>query len=180
MKFNNKLTTFVFSVLMMTFSVSALGVPAGEAEVRRAAERVFADIKAGRYEHLYDSLPSSSRQRVSRENFISALRRSQSMYKLDRMEVTNVRVSGDFAVADTVMYGHIYQPIDSDGKIVAQQYLVKEDGAWRVATGDRSLIEKFLAQNPEFAKKFPIRRPKIYIKRDGEWTDVSEMGKRRG
>jgi hypothetical protein len=97
------------------------------------------------------------------------------MYRLDRLEVGRVRVSGDHAVVDTVMYGRLLRPAQSDGKIVAQQYLVREDGRWRVATGERATIRSFLSANPKFARKFPIREPRIYMKRDGRWVDVSNI-----
>jgi hypothetical protein len=97
------------------------------------------------------------------------------MYKLDRLEIGKVRVSGDIATVDTVMYGRLLRPVESEGKIVAQQYLVREDGRWRVATGDRATVRRFLDANPKFAKKFPIREPRIYMKRDGRWVDVSKI-----
>ena len=146
-----------------------------EAEVRGVVEQVFNQLKSGQYEALYDALPADSRKRISRERFSSALRRTEDMYRLDRMEVGRVRVSGDHAVVDTVMYGRLLRPTQSDGKIVAQQYLVREDGRWRVATGERATIRSFLSANPKFARKFPIREPRIYMKRDGRWVDVSNI-----
>jgi hypothetical protein len=178
------MSTRIAAIVLMVLAAVCGGVagaaPGGETDVRDAAVRVFQNLKDHRYEELYDSLPTSSRQRTTRERFVSALRRSEQFYKLERLEIGAVRVSGDLAVADTSMYGHVYQPIDSDGKIVAQQYMVKENGAWKVATGDPGLIQRFLSQNPEFAKKFPVRNAKIYIKRDGQWLDVSALaGQRR-
>ena len=144
-----------------------------EAEVRGVVQRIFGQLKSGRYDSLYEALPSSSRGRFSRERFTNALRRTQDMYELDRMEIGAVRVDGDFAVVDTVMYGRVLRPIQSEGKIVAQQYMVREDGKWRVATGDRGAIQRFLADHPRVAKKFPLREPRVYIKRDGQWVDLS-------
>jgi hypothetical protein len=146
-----------------------------EQDVRRATQRVFEDLKAGRYDDLYNSLPQSSRQRVSRESFASSLKKAEDFYKLDRLEIAAVKVSGDLAVADTTMFGHVLKPINSEGKIVAQQYLIKEGGSWKVATGDRTLVQRFLAQNPQFAKKFPVRPSRVLINRDGRWIDVSTL-----
>jgi hypothetical protein len=177
---STRIAAMVLMFLVVVCGGVAGAAPGGEKDVRDAAVKVFRNLKDHRYEELYDSLPTTSRQRTTKERFVSALRRSEQFYKLDRLEIGAVRVSGDLAVADTSMYGHVYQPIDSDGKIVAQQYMVKENGAWKVATGDRGLIQRFLSQNPEFAKKFPVRNPKIYIKRDGQWLDVSALaGQRR-
>ena len=146
-----------------------------EAEVRSVVQQDFNQLKSGQYEALYDSLPADSKKRISRERFSSALRRTEDMYKLDRLEIGRVRVSGDMAVADTVTYGRLLRPVESDGKIVAQQYLVREDGRWRVATGDRATVRRFLDANPKFAKKFPIREPRIYMKRDKRWVDVTSI-----
>lgn len=144
-----------------------------ESEVRGVVQMVFEQLKSGRYGELYDVLPAASRSRLSREKFTEALRRSSGMYRLDRIEIGAVRVSGDIAVVDTVMYGNVERPVQAEGKIVAQQYLVREDGRWRVATGDRATVRRFLSSNPAFAKKFPIRDPRIFVKRDGRWVDLS-------
>ena len=160
--------------LVAAFPVHALRVgPSDESTVREVVQTVFEQLTAGRYVELYDSLPSASRSRISRERFADLLRRSSGTYKLDRMEVGAVRVSGDIAAVDTVMYGSVERPLQAEGKIVAQQYLVREDGKWRVATGDRTTVRRFLAANPAFAKKFPIREPRVFVKRDGRWLDLT-------
>jgi hypothetical protein len=156
--------------------------PSDETEVRGVVQTIFQQLKAGQYGELYDALPSASRSRISREHFTDMLRRSSGTYKLERMEVGAVRVSGDIAAVDTVMYGSIERPVQAEGKIVAQQYLVREEGRWRVATGDRATMRRFLAANPGFAKKFPIREPRVFVKRDGRWIDLTSTMKaaRRG
>ena len=143
---------------------------ANEGEVRGTVQRVFEQLKSRDYASVYDSLPSSSRTRMSRSRFIDALSRAQNMYVLDRIDMGKVRLSGNMAVVDTVLYGRVLFPIQTEGKIVVQQYLVREDGAWRVATGDNTTIRRFLAGNPAFGKKFPIRQPQIYIKQNGSWV----------
>ncbi|HEX7998804.1 MAG TPA: hypothetical protein VF528_10475 [Pyrinomonadaceae bacterium] len=162
--------------------LAALALPAqaartvqAEAEVRGLAQQIFQQLKAGDYDSLYDTLPTAQQRRISRERFKRALARSRDAYELDRLEVGTVRTSGDLAVVDTVMYGRVLRPIQSEGKIVAQQYLVREEGRWRVATGDRATVQKFLAANPTFARKFPIRSPRIYVRREGRWVDVSSL-----
>ena len=145
---------------------------ADQAEVRNTVLRTFNQLKAGEYGALYDSLPASSRSRMSRERFVTALQRTRDLYRLDSIEIGAVRIAGDLAVVDTVMYGHIAKPIEGDGKLVVQQYLVKENGSWRVATGDRATIDRFLKNNPSFARKFPIKRTRAFIKNDGKWAEV--------
>jgi hypothetical protein len=162
--------------LLLAVSLPARALPArpsDEAEVRGVTQTIFEQLKAGRYGELYDVLPAASRARISRERFTEMLRRSSGTYRLDRMEIGAVRVSGNIATVDTVMYGNVERPIQAEGKIVAQQYLVREEGSWRVATGDRATVRRFLAGNPGFAKKFPIREPRVYVKRDGRWLDLS-------
>jgi hypothetical protein len=146
--------------------------PSDQSEVRNAVQRIFNQLKAGEYGALYDSLPTSSRSRISRDRFVTALQRSRDLYQLDRIEIGAVRVAGDLAVVDTVMYGHISKPLEGDGKLVVQQYVIKENGSWRVATGDRATTDRFLKSNPTFARKFPIKRPRAFIKQNGSWIAV--------
>jgi hypothetical protein len=146
-----------------------------EADVRAVVQQVFQRLQSHDYGPIYDSLPSSTRSRMSRERFSNALKRSQDRYVLDSINIGAVRVSGNIAVADTELYGRIAQPFEAEGKIVVQQYLVREDGQWRVATGDTATIQKFLKANPAFARKFPIRPPRIYVKRDGKWVGIAKQ-----
>ena len=146
--------------------------PSDQSEVRNAVQRIFNQLKAGEYAALYDSLPSSSRSRISRDRFVNALQRTRNMYQLDRIEIGAVRVAGNLAVVDTVMYARIAKPIEGDGKLVVQQHLVKENGSWRVATGDRATTESFLKNNPGFARKFPIKRPRAFLKQNGNWIEI--------
>ncbi len=150
----------------------SLPAPSDQSEVRAAVQRIFDQLKAGEYGGLYDSLPSSSRPRISRERFVAALQRSRDLYHLDRIEIGAVRVSGNIAIVDTVMYGRISKPIEGDGKLVVQQYLIKENGSRRVATGDRTTTDRFLKNNPAFARNFPIKRPRAFLKQDGSWLEI--------
>lgn len=146
-------------------------VPSDETEVHSVVQRIFDQLKAGQYEALYDALPSSSRSRMPRDRFVTALQRTRNLYQLDRIEIGAVRVAGNLAVVDTVMYARVAQPFDADGKLVVQQYLVREDGSWRVATGDTATINRFLKSNPSFARRFPIKRPRAFIKQNGQWVE---------
>ncbi len=170
---------------MMMKTVSVLGLAAllwlapataqasDQTDVRSTVQSVFDQLKAHNYSALYDLLPASARKRMSRERFTGALERAQGFYQLDRMDIGAVRVSGNLAVVDTVLYGKVVNPIQAEGKIVAQQYLVREDGKWRVATGDQSTVKKFLASNPAFGKGFQIREPRIYVKQNDKWVEFN-------
>jgi len=172
-----KFTIFVRtrSVLLIAVLCLATGVvqAATETEVRNVVQRVFQQLQSHDYGSVYDSLPSATRNRMSRDRFISALKRSQDRYVLDRINIGAVRVSQNLAVADTELYGRLAKPFEAEGKIVVQQYLVREDGQWRVATGDNATIQRFLKSNPAFAQKFPIRQPKIYVKQNGKWVGIA-------
>ena len=171
----------VFALLLMTaLPIDAARSARDEAEVRGVVERIFQQLKSGDYGALYETLPTAQQRRISRERFTRALGRTRDLYVLDRMEIGAIRTSGDLAVVDTVMYGRVLRPIQSEGKIVAQQYLVREDGRWRVATGDRATVQRFLAANPTFARKFPLKNPRIYARRDGRWIDISSLRMPRG
>lgn len=174
-----KLYTALFAALFILGAgqTTARAVAADEREVRGVVEKVFQQLKSGDYGALYDALPSNSQRRLTRERFKGMLERTRDMYELDRLEIGSVQTAGDIAVVDTVMYGRVHKPIESEGKIVAQQYLVRENGRWRVATGDSATIKQFLNANPNFAKKFPVRQPRVYVKRDGRWVDVSSLTK---
>src|SRR5213076_269798 len=94
--------------------------PSDQSDVRGAVQRIFDQLKAGQYEALYDSLPSSSRTRLSRDQLLKGLQRTSNLYQLQRIEIGAVRVSGNLAVVDTVMYAHIAPPFNTDGKLVVQ------------------------------------------------------------
>jgi hypothetical protein len=158
-------------MLMVLFCLATGTAHASEeGNVRGVVQQVFQQLQSRDYGSVYDSLPSTTRNRMSRDRFINALKRSQDRYVLDRLSIGAVRVSGNIAVADTELYGRLAKPFEAEGKIVVQQYLVREDGKWRVATGDSATIQRFLKSNPTFARKFPIRQPRIYVKQDGKWV----------
>jgi len=164
------------SCAMRAAPISA--APSDADEVHNAVQRIFDQLKSGQYEALYDSLPSSTRTRMSRDRFVKGLQGTRNMYQLDRIEIGTPRVSGNLAVVDTTMYAHIQQPLNGDGKLVVQQYLVREDGSWRVATGDRATIDRFLKSNPAFARKFPIKRTRAFVQQNGQWIEIP-LGQQR-
>ena len=164
---------FAFTAM---WSSTGVARASDESDVRATVQSVFQQLKSRDYGATYDSLPASTRKRMSRERFASALRRAQDRYSLDSINVGNVRVSGNIAVADTELFGRVSQPFPAEGKIVVQQYLVREEGKWRVATGDTATIQRFLKANPAFARKFPIRQPRIYVKQNNQWVEF-KMGR---
>ena len=175
---------FAFSIALLTtislllagemIFASSARVASGEAEARNTIKQAFQRLKGGDYNSLYEVLPAASQRRLSREQFVRALERTRGMYELERLEIGAVRVSGDLGVVDSTVYGRGRAPFAGEAKIVARQYLVREGGRWRVTTGDQATIRPLLAANPAFAKKYPFSQPRLYLKRDGRWVDISK------
>ncbi len=163
--------TIVLLALMTIGLLPPAARASDESDVRATVLSVFQQLKSRDYSALYDSLPASSRKRMTRDRFASALRRAQDRYVLDSINIGNIRVAGNIAVADTELLGRVSQPFSAEGKIVVQQYLVREDRRWRVATGDTATIRRFLTANPGFARQFPIRQPRIYVKQNNQWVE---------
>jgi len=163
--------------MTLGIAITVPATPSDETEVRSTIQHVFDQLKSGEYGALYDGLPSSSRSRISKDRFVSGLQRTSNLYQLQRIEIGAVRVSGNLAVAETTMYAHINKPFDADGKLVVQQYLIREDGQWRVATGDNATVNRFLKANPTFARRFPIKRPNAYVNQNGNWVEIP-LGRR--
>lgn len=167
---------YLLSIALLVLAVALTNVAvvnaSDQSDVRNTVQSVFEQLKSQNYGALYDLLPGASRNRMSRDRFVSALQRAQGFYELDRLEIGAIKVAGNLAVVDTVLYGRVVNPIQAEGKIVVQQYLLREDGKWRVATGDQSSVKKFLAENPGF-KGFTIRQPRIYIKQNNKWLEFN-------
>ena len=162
------------AILVVTvFSSGAIAKASDQSDVRATVQSVFEQLKSHNYDSLYDLLPGTARNRMSRERFVSALQRAQDFYQLDRIDIGTTRVMGNLAVVDTVLYGRVVTPIQAEGKIVVQQYLLKEEGKWRVATGDQSTVKKFLAANPGFSKGFRIQQPRVYVKQNDKWVEFN-------
>ena len=166
----------VLSIAILVFAVfysGAIAKASDQSDVRATVQSVFEQLKGRNYDSLYDLLPGSARSRMSRERFVSALQRAQDFYQLDRMDIGATKVMGNLAVVDTVLYGRVVNPIQAEEKIVVQQYLLREEGKWRVATGDQSTVKKFLAANPGFTKGFRIQQPRVYIKQNEKWIEFN-------
>jgi hypothetical protein len=163
------------AVVVLIFGVFAVPLikASDQTDVRGTVQNVFEQLKSQNYSALYDLLPGASRNRMSRDRFVSALQRAQGFYQLDSIDIGAIKVMGNLAVVDTVLYGRVINPIQAEGKIVVQQYLLREDGKWRVATGDQSTVRKFLAEHPGFSKGFRIRQPRVYIKQDDNWIEFN-------
>src|ERR1043165_9876491 len=167
-----QIVSLTLTVLVLVFA-GGVARASDVSDVRNTVQSVFEQLKSRNYSQLYDLLPDSSRNRMSRDRFVSALQGAQDFYQLDRLEIGVVKVAGNIAVVDTVLYGRVVAPIQAEGKIVVQQYLVRENGKWRVATGDQGTVKKFLAENPAFSKGFRLGAPQLYIKQNDKWGEFN-------
>ena len=173
----NKLSIPLLLGLVFLLGVSAFAAPSEQTDVRAAVQRIFDQLKSGEYSSLYDALPSAARTRLTREQLVRGLEQSKDVFQLQRIEIGSVSVSGNLAVVDTTMYAHV-NAVNADGKLVVQQYLVKEDGRWKVATGDTATINRFLQSNPAFGKRFPIKRPQAFVYQNNKWVPLT-LGRKR-
>ena len=165
--------------LIIAPPVAAARTSAGEAEVRGVLDRAFRQLRAGEYDALYDVLPTMSQRRISRARFVKALERTRGMYELNRLEINRLSVFGDTAAVDTTLYGRVRAPFEGEGKVLARQYLVRENGEWRVTTGELSTVRRLLADQPQLARRFPPSEPRVYVKRDGRWTGMGSINSLR-
>jgi hypothetical protein len=174
MRINRRLTWLAALGLMIAAWPQALLAASADdkAEVRSAVQRIFNQMQSRQYDELYDSLSNSTKKRFTRQRFTSSMRSADDNYRLERMEIGVVRVRGNTAVVDTVIYGRVLKPSEGEGKIVAQQTLVREDGQWRVSSASPGA-------------GLSSRAARVYIKRDGRWVDITALlrsaaGRRRG
>ena len=161
----------ITTILVLLIASAGAAAPSDQSDVRAAVQRIFDQLKNGEYGALYDALPSSGRTRISRDQLVQGLQRSKDVFALQRMEIGSVSVSGNLAVVDTTMYAHV-NAFGADGKLVVQQYLVREDGRWKVATGDTATINRFLEANPAFKRRFPIKRPQAFVYQNNKWVPI--------
>src|SRR4029079_18086300 len=110
-----RIASFAALVLLLVRS-GGVARASDVSDVRSTVQSVFEQLKSHNYSELYDLLPDSSRNRLSRDRFVSALQRAQDFYQLDHLEIGAVKVAGNLAVVDTVLYGRVVAPIQAEGK----------------------------------------------------------------
>src|SRR5436190_17874878 len=84
-----------------------LAAPSDQTDVRAAVQRIFNQLKNGEYSALYDALPSSARERITRERLAQGLQRTQDTFEFQKIDIGSVSVSGNLAVVATTMYAHV-------------------------------------------------------------------------
>ena len=170
---------FLLSIILIVTSAQILPTLAAaqandetKSAVEQAIKRTFEMIRAHDYRNAYLALPNEARRETTLQNFMADLRESESRYVAVRIEVKDIQVADKFALAHTTMYGRTVYPRSAEGKIIIQQLLVLEDGTWRVATSFRAFYKLLKKQQPELAKKYRIRRARVYTRDGNGWSEV--------
>jgi hypothetical protein len=173
---------FLF-VAVIVFSVSGAAQNNNQSkDARSAVNKFFLLLKSKSYPAIYEFLPSDLQRQITREQLALSLRRLDSFLTIERMEVGRVQQRGDFAVVNTTIYGRLKKPVKvngeevSEGRVAAQQFLLREGGQWKVVTADNRTQSYFLKRNTEFSKQFQLAQPKFEFKQRDKWT---AMGKPR-
>ena len=152
------------------------------ASPRAAVQSFFHLLKAQKYDALYDFLPADLQGQITREQLAMSLKRLDGFLVIEKLEIGRGQERGEFAVVDTTIYGRLKQPMKvndeeiREGRVSVQQFLFRENGAWKVATADNRSQSFFLKRNPEFSRQFQLSRPKFEFRQNGQWMS---MGPRR-
>jgi len=166
-------------VVCLLFSCSTVFTQSKPTNPRAAVQTFFTLLKTQQYQMLYDYLPSQYQQQLTREQLAQSLKRLEAFIEIGKMELGRVQQKGDFAVVDTTIYGRLKQPLKlngqeiSEGRVITQQYLLKENGQWKVATADDRTRGYFLKRNPAFSKDFQLTRSQFAFKQAGKWQAFS-------
>jgi hypothetical protein len=169
---------------------SALGLTPGAAQndnqskdARAAVNKFFLLLKSRSYPALYEFLPSDLQRQLTREQLALSLMRLDSFITIERMEVGRVQQHGDFAVVNTTIYGKLKKPVTvngaevSEGRVAAQQFLLREGRQWKVVTADNRTQTYFLKRNAEFSKQFQLAQPRFEFKQNDKWTALGKPPK---
>ncbi|MGH9765958.1 MAG: hypothetical protein ACREAB_00875 [Blastocatellia bacterium] len=162
----------------LIFTSGAAQINGQSKDARAAVNKFFSLLKSRSYPALYEFLPSDLQRQITREQLSFSLKRLESFILIEKMEISRVQERGDYAIADTTIYGKLIKPMKinneeiSEGRILAQQYLLKENGQWKIASADGRMLNHFLKRNPDFNKQFQFNQPKFEFKQNGEWKLV--------
>lgn len=165
------------------FLATVLTVPAVSAQTdrqnpRAAVQSFFALLKTQQYDALFDHLPSQIQQQTTREQLVQSLKRLDSFIQMERIELGRLQQRGNFAIIDTSIFGRLRRPMKyeggdvSEGRVVVQQYLMKEGKQWRIITADDRTKAFFLRQNPDFNRGFQLSSPQFAFKKAGVWQEL--------
>lgn len=149
-------------------------------DARSAVQNFFSLLKAQKYTELHNFLPSQLQKQTTREQLAESLKRLDQFLTVQRMEIGRIQQRGEYAVVDTTIYGNLKRAMNmngeevKEGRVSVQQYLLKEDGRWRITTADNRTRDFFLKRNPEFKQQFQLTQPQFALKQSGKWTPLGK------
>ncbi len=167
----------IIAGLLAPFPLAGQGA-GDERRVRTAVQRFFSLLQRGRYSELYSLLPTSLRKQTTPDELEQSLRRLGQFIAIENLTIGQIQQQGDIAVVETVITGRMKRevpgrisghppsekpskPAAGRGRVTAQQYLIREDGQWRVATADSRSQQLFLRQHPGMSDHFELKRPRF-------------------
>ena len=144
--------------------------------VRGTLERYFTLLKTGRYERVYDLLPLSAQGVTSRQEMAAGLSRLTELLRFEKIEIGRIEQKGGMAVAATAIYGTLAQPVTlngetiSQGRVTSQQYLIREQGRWKIASVNEVTLRLFLKEHPAAGTLFSQQYTRFELLRNGQWV----------
>lgn len=147
---------------------------------RSAVQKFFSLLKAQKYTELHDFLPSQLQKQTTPEQLAESLKRLDQFLTIERMEIGRIQQRGEYAVVDTTIYGNLKRAMNvngaevKEGRVSVQQYLLKEDGRWRITTADNRTRDFFLKRNPAFKQQFQLTQPQFALKQNGQWNSLGK------
>lgn len=175
--FKRKLICCVLAIASLMVSAQAQ-IKSGNP--RSTVQNFFSLLKAQKYAELHDFLPSQLQKQTTREQLAESLKRLDQFLTIERMEIGRIQQRGDYAVVDTTIYGNLKRAMNvngaevKEGRVSVQQYLLKEDGRWRITTADNRTRDFFLKRNPEFKQQFQLTQPQFALKQNGQWNSLGK------
>lgn len=173
-------TMLALSICAVVVAQNKTQTAVNQTNVRGAVQSFFSLLKSQKYSELYDFLPSQLQSQTSREQLTASLTRLGAYLTVERLEVGRIQQKGDFAVVDTTIYGNLKRTMNmngeevKEGRVSVQQYLLKENGRWKITTADNRTRDFFLKRNPEFKKQFQLSQPQFAFKQKGRWTPLGQ------
>lgn len=165
-------------LLMLGIVREPLATVNEETAIRGAIQRYFTLLKTGRYAQLYDSLPVSFQQQANREEVARSLGRLGEFLKLEQIEIGKIEQRGEIAVATTTILGALTRTITINnreirqGRVSSQQYLIRENRVWKIASANERTLRAFMKDHPEVEKLFPQTLTRFELLSDGKWIKM--------
>ncbi|MBN2134111.1 MAG: hypothetical protein JW737_00120 [Acidobacteria bacterium] len=142
-------------------------------EVQSAYAKYSTALIMGEFKTAYDCLSSSQKKTTNYKLFVEANEKMSKVTNLKASQLSSLKMKGKYAAAKAVIYLD-FIPEDKDkqvlnGKIETPVYFIKENGEWKIATGEEENMKIFLKQHPDAAKLMEPFKTQVYYKQKGIW-----------